>query len=123
LVYGPVPSNDKEIAVLRRSIIGLIVNMASQVKVPIEDASQHHAFPAFEVNHDVPGIVPLTRIHSSKSKQPGAFVEVYYRNTWFWIDDGDLGSKRVFAQLMQLFIMADTGTREESLPVVTTPAH
>ena len=123
LVYGPISSSDTEIAVLTRSIIGLIVNMASQVEVPAEDASQHHAFPGFQADRDLPGIVSLTRIHSSKSKQPGAFVEVYYRNTWFWIDDGDLDSKRVFAQLMQLFTMADTGTREESLPVVTIPAH
>jgi hypothetical protein len=123
LVYAPVPSSDTEIAVLTRSIVGLIVNMASQVEVPAEDATQHRAFPGFDANHDVPGIVPLMRIHSSKGKQADAFVEIYYRNTWFWIDDGDLDSKRVFAQLMQLFTMADTGVREESLPVVTIPAH
>ena len=63
------------------------------------------------------------RIHSSKQKQADALVEIYYRNTWFWIDDGDLDSKRVFAQLMQLFTMADAGGGEESLPVVTIPAH
>ena len=84
---------------------------------------QHRAFPGSDANHDVPGIIPLMRIHSSKQKQADAFVEIYYRNTWFWIDDGDLDSKRVFAQLMQLFTMADTGVREESLPVATIPAH
>ena len=36
-------------------------------------------------------------------------MSVYYRNNWFWIDDGDLRSKRAFAQLMQLFTMTDTG--------------
>jgi hypothetical protein len=123
LVYGPAASSDTEIAVLTRSIIGLIVNMASQVEVPAEHMAQHRAFPGFEANHDTPGIVPLMRIHSSSTKPLDSFVEIYYRKTWFWIDDGDLDSKRVFAQLMQLFTMADTGTREESLPVVTIPAH
>ncbi len=70
-----------------------------------------------------PGNQQTSILHSSKGKQADAFVEIYYRNTWFWIDDGDLDSKRVFAQLMQLFAMADTGPREESLPVVTIPAH
>jgi hypothetical protein len=123
LVYGPIPSSDTEIAVLTRSIVGLIVNMASQVEVPAEDTTQRRAFPGFDAQHDVPGIVPLMRIHSSKAKQTDAFVQISYRKTWFWIDDGDLNSKRVFAQLMQLFTMADTGPREESLPVVTIPAH
>ncbi len=51
------------------------------------------------------------------------FVAIEYRHTWFWIDDSDLSSKRVFAQLMQLFTMADTGPRQETLPVVTISAH
>jgi hypothetical protein len=123
LVYGPASSSDTEIAVLTRSIIGLIVNMASQVEVPPEDMTRHRAFPGFEANHDHPGVVPLMRIHSSSTKQPDSFVEVYYRKTWFWIDDGDLDSKRAFAQLMQLFTMVDTGAREESLPVVTIPVR
>jgi hypothetical protein len=123
LVYAPLASSDTEIAVLTRSIVGLIVNMAAQVEVPQEDLVQHRAFPGFEVDHDPAGIVPLMRIHSSVAKPADAFTAVYYRHTWFWIDDGDLDSKRVFAQLMQLFTMADTGTSKESLPVITIPAH
>ena len=39
-----------------------------------------------------------------------------------WIDDGDLTSKRSFAQLMQLFTMADTGGRENQ-PLLTIPTR
>ena len=123
LVYAPLPSSDTEIAVLTRSIVGLIANLAAQVEVPPEDLVRHRAFPGFEANHDVPNIVPLIRIHSSNTKPADAFVRIYYRNTWFWIDDGDLDSKHVFAQLMQLFTMADTGAREQSLPVITIPVR
>ena len=46
----------------------------------------------------------------------------YYRDTWFWIDDGDLRSKRSFAQLMQLFTMIDTSARAGQ-PVLTIPTR
>ncbi len=122
LVAAPLPSNDTEIAVQTRSMIQLLATMAAQVEVPPEDLALHKAFPGFETGRAVPGIVPMIRIQSSKKKPVDTFVSVNYRNTWFWIDDGDLGSKRSFAQLMQLFTMTDTGAREGQ-PVVTIPAR
>ncbi len=122
LVAAPLPSNDREIAVQTRSMIQLLATMAAQVEVPSEDLTRHRAFPGFETGHTIPGIVPLIRIQSSKKKPDGSFVSIYYRNNWFWIDDGDLYSKRAFAQLMQLFTMTDTGARENP-PVLTIPTR
>lgn len=39
-----------------------------------------------------------------------------------YIDDDDLPSKAVFAQLMELFTMIDTSNKQ-NLPVVTIPAR
>ena len=122
LTSAPLPSSDTEIAVQTRSIIELMKNMALQVEVPPEDVSQHRAAPGFETGHEVPGVVPIIRIRSSKQKPTEAFIAVHYRNTWFRIDDDDLTSKAVFAQLMELFTMIDTGPKQ-NLPVVTIPAH
>jgi hypothetical protein len=122
LVAAPLPSSDTEIAVQTRSIIQLLAILAAQVEVPPEDLARHQAFPGFETGRPVPGIVPEIRIQSAKKKPVGAFVSINYRDTWFWIDDGDLFSKRSFAQLMQLFTMADTGARE-SQPVLTIPTR
>ena len=122
LVSAPLPSSDNEIAVQTRSISGMLQNMAAQVEVPPEDVAQHRAFPGNEAGHDIPGVVPMIRIHSSKDKPHDPFASVYYRDTWFWIDDGDLVSKASLAQLMQLFTMTDTGTKE-NLPVVTIPSR
>jgi hypothetical protein len=41
---------------------------------------------------------------------------------WFWIDDSELQSRRVFLPLMNIFSMADT-SHESSAPVLTIPAH
>ncbi len=122
LVNAPLPSSDTEVAVMTRSLIGILQNMAAQVEVPSEHLAQHRAFPGFEAGRKVPGLVPMIRIHSSKKKPDDAFLNVYYRDTWFWVDDGDLASKHALAQLLQLFTMADTGVKE-NLPVVTIPAR
>jgi hypothetical protein len=122
LVSAPLPSNDTEVAVQTRSISGILQNMAAQVEVPSEDVAQHRAFPELEQGRTFPGIILMIDIHSSKKKSDNAFVSVYYRDTWFWIDDGDLISKRALLQLMQLFTMIDTGPRENQ-PVVTIPSR
>jgi hypothetical protein len=122
IVSAPVPSSDTEVAVMTRSIVGILQNVAAEVEVPAADMAQHRAFPGFEAGRALPGIEPMIRIHSAKDKPADTFVGVRYRDTWFWIDDGDLASKRAFAQLMQLFTMADTGAKE-NLPVVTIPSR
>jgi hypothetical protein len=122
LTSAPLPSSDKEFAVQTRSLIELMKNMAAQVEAPPEDLSQHRAFPGFATGHDMPGIVPIIRIRSSKQKPNDAFIAIHYRNFWFRIDDDDLPSKAAFAQLMELFTMIETESGE-NLPVVTIPAH
>lgn len=122
LVSSPLPSDSTELAVTTRSIIGILQNMAAAVEVPTEHLTQHRATPGAEAGKNLPGIVPMIRIHSGKNKPDDAFVEINYRTVWFWIDDRDLPSKRSFAQLMQLFTMVDTGNKENS-PVVTIPSR
>jgi hypothetical protein len=122
IVYAAAASNDREIAVITRSILSLMRTMAAQVEVPDEDLAQKRAFAGFERSKDVPGMVRLIRIHSGKKISPEAFVSVKYRDTWFWIDDNDLDSKEVFSLVMMLFTMVDTGPKENQ-PVVTIPAH
>jgi hypothetical protein len=114
-------SSDTEIAVLTRSILSLMQNMAADVYVPAEDLAKHRAFPGYEKDRGVADTPRLIRIHSDKKKPDNAFVEVNYRDTWFWIDN-DLHSKMVFLQLMNLFTMTDTSTPAPA-PVITIPSR
>ena len=122
LTSAPLPTSDTELAVQTRSISELLKIMAAQVEVPPDDVSRHKAFPGFETGHDMPGVVRLIRIRSSKQKPNDALVEVHYRNNWYWIDDDDLNSKLAFIQLLELFTMIDTGNKQNQ-PIVTIPAH
>jgi len=122
LVFGGTSSNPKEVAVRTRSIIQQMSTMASQVDVPPQDVSQGRAAPGWETVQNVPHAVRLITIHYSKSKPADTFVAIEYRGYWFWIDDRDLKSKRVFSFMMMLFTLADTGERE-NLPLITIPAQ
>ncbi len=122
LVFGATAVDDKEVAVTTRSIIQLMTTMAANVEVPAKDLADHRATPGWESVPATAGALRLVEIHSSKNNPVNAFAAVSYRGQWFWIDDRDLKSKRVFSFMMLLFTLADTAEREP-LPVITIPAQ
>jgi hypothetical protein len=114
LVFGATPTNDRELAVLTRSLMHMLMMLAAQVDVPAEDVEQGRA---------TPGVASTVfRIASGKSAPRDAFVAIPYRNHWFWIDDRDLKTKRAFALMMLVFTLAETGEKE-NLPLITIPAQ
>jgi hypothetical protein len=122
LVFAGASVSNREIAVITRSMMQQMATMASQVEVPPEDVTQGRATPGWEAVAGNTNAVRLIQIKCSKTKPADAFVTVDYRNHWFWIDDRDLKSKRVFSFMMMLFTLADTGEKE-SLPLITIPAQ
>ena len=122
LVFGAGAANDREVAVLTRSILHLMQTMASQIEVPAEHLAQTRAVAGWEGAIDKAGVTRLINIRSSSSKPADPFAVIDYRGHWFWIDDRDLKSKRVFAFMMILFTLADTGEKE-NLPLITIPAQ
>ena len=122
IVFGATAANDRELAVLTRSILHIMGTMAAQVEIATNDVTQGRATPGIESAADMPDRQRLVCIRSSKEKPADAFVAVPYRNQWFWIDDRDLKTKRAFAFMMFLFTLADTGEKE-ALPLITIPAQ
>ena len=122
LVFGATSSNDKELAILPRSLLHIMNTMAAQVDVPAEDIKEGRATPGLADSAQVLEEQRLVCIHSSKEKPGDAYVAVHYRNHWFWIDDRDLKTKRSFAFMMILFTLSDSG-EQEHLPLITIPAQ
>ena len=122
LVFGGTAANDREVAVITRSLLHIMSTMAAQVEVPSEDVVQGRATPGIQPGLDGAQSGRLVRIHSSSGKPASASVAVAYRDAWFWIDDRDLRTKRAFAFMLMLFTLADTGEKE-SLPLITIPAQ
>ena len=122
LVFGSLPANGREVAVITRSILQLMGTMATEVDVPPEDVSQSRAIPGWESVANNTNAVRLIQIKCAKTEPAEAFVTVHYRNHWFWIDDRDLKSKRVLSFMMMLFTLADTG-EQQTPPLITIPAQ
>jgi hypothetical protein len=123
VVYGSISSGDKEIAILSRSVLQVINNLASYIEVPETHVAEKRVNPSLvEKTANGTPVPPIMQIRSSSEKPEDAFVAVPYLNHWFWIDGKDLRSKALFSFLMFIFNLVDTGIKEGA-PVVTIPAR
>ena len=122
VVYGSVAANDKEIALLTRSVLEIITDLSSYIDVPAANVEQKRTFasPAPEIANGAP-VPALMRILSSSQKPDDAFTAVQYGQDWYWIDDKDFNSKRLFSFIMFLFTLTETGDKQGA-PIVTIPA-
>jgi hypothetical protein len=122
VVYGSVAANDKEIALLTRSVLEILSDLSSYIDVPAADVEQKRTFasPAPEL---VNGALVPSPMHilSSPQKPDDAFAAVPYGKDWYWIDDKDFPSKRLFSFIMFLFTLTDTGDKQGA-PIITVPA-
>ena len=119
-IYGAFAADDREIAILTRSMLQIMIELASYIDVPAKDIKEGRV--ALSSDENVPGIPPLIRIQSDVSRPENALVTIPYRDNWFWIDDTDLASKRIFSFLMMLFSLTETGEKY-SVPIVTVPTN
>ena len=114
-----------EIRIYTRSLIEILTNLAALVEVPTDDVAAGRTYPTQLSRAELHALPDLT-VTSSATRPWDAlvprdsFVAVEYRDTWYWIDNRDFGSKRVFTALMLLLNLVDKG-REAQLPVITIP--
>lgn len=117
LVFGAVRQNDKEVAVLTRSMLDILLALSAQVTVPRLDVDEHRVTP--NQNEDEPH---LMSVFSGEKQPEDAFVSVRYRDHWFWIADTDLVSKRMLTVMVLLFSLVQTGDAKPVAPVLTIQA-
>jgi hypothetical protein len=123
VVYGSVAANDTQIAILSRSILEILVDLSSFIGVPEAHVVDRRVTPTAEPEVGPSGPMrPLIGIGSSPERPADAFLAVPYRGYWFWIDDRDMGSKRLFTFLMFMFTLVETGGKEGA-PVLTIPTQ
>jgi hypothetical protein len=123
LVYGALPTSPDELAVLSRSMLEIMIDLSSDIEVPPEHvaAGRTYGTATLPVNAS-PHELPQIRIHSGAAPPKDAFTAVPYRDTWYWISDNDLLSKRTLTFLLLFFSLAETGVVPEA-PVLTIPVQ
>lgn len=120
LVFGMIPRDNREIALLSRSMIQVSAEMGAEIEVPQKDIDEGRVTPPPSFEGTVP-LLPLMRVRVATEFPADAHTAVAYRGKWFYIDDRDHESKRVLGFLMMLFSLAESG-HQPNLPVLTIPA-
>lgn len=123
ITYGAHPANDTEIAILTRSMLQIMTDIASYIDVPPADAEQGRVYVKSRSSEELAMAPALIRIRQGETAPPDAFAATRYRERWFWIDDNDVRSKGVFSFLMFMFALTETGETQSRAPVVTVPAR
>lgn len=121
LTYSPMRGTEGELAVNSRSMLQIMQAFASHLDVPEAHLKDRSAWRSVD-DAGPEGRPQGVRIHSGKVKPAAAFAAVSYRDYWFWVDNGDLQTKRALTVIMFFFTLSDTGTNEK-LPLITIPAQ
>jgi len=105
VVFGALARRNDEIALQTRSMLEIMLDMASTINVP----EQHVAEKRVKASVQYSGLDWMqTRIFSGSEKPQDAFTAIRYQNHWFWIDNTDINAKRNFALLMILLSLTET---------------
>jgi hypothetical protein len=122
VVYGSYPETDTEVAILSRSIMQVLVDMAAHVEVPEVDRVEGRVYDLQPSPEQAQLFPPLLKVRCDPLAPGDAHVAVKYRNHWFWIDDRDSQSKQIFNFMMFMFSLTETGSTQAA-PIVTVPAR
>jgi hypothetical protein len=121
--YGGYSGKDDEIAMMTRSMMQVMLELAARIKIPQLDVAQGKVAPIqVEAQAAEPQLVPSVNVQSGSEAPSNASVTVEFDHRWFWIDDTDYRSKAVFASVMLLFSISDVGVKGTG-PIVTIPAQ
>lgn len=116
LVYSPVPGGKGELAVHTRSMLQILLALAGTVDVPQQHISEQRASAVPRADSEQ---MPFM-VKSGEHRPQDAYVTVFYRDRWFWIEDTDYQSKRAFSFIMFLFTLSEEG-HDRRPPVLTIP--
>jgi hypothetical protein len=122
VTYGLMPEAEDEIALQTRSMLQMMITLATLVDVPQEHVEKGYTMAIeYDPGEEEKKLDRLIRINSGLEQPENAFASVRYKDYWFWIDEHDFLSKRTFTFLMILFSITES-EESNALPLVTIPA-
>jgi len=114
--YGLIPDESNEIALLTSSILEIMSELSWRVDIPAAHIEAGRTLSS--VGEETVFDSPIFHVSSSDKKPNIAYVKVFERGVWFYIDDTDLTSKRTFALLQVLLSLTESSDQARG-PVVT----
>ena len=122
LNHFPTPEQVDHLRIIPRSLLGIMFYLSQSIEIPKKDVLKGKVtltknikgedFDWFEVTGE------LLTIRSSSEEPSNAIVRIFYRGTWFYIDDSDMDSKSTFSLLTQIYSL-QSGTIKSTEPILT----
>lgn len=122
VVPAAAAENDKEVAILTRSVLQIMIDFGSCIDVPESDVAEGRVYRLARTPEQDRLFPSLVTIHEGAALPENAYVSVFYRNRWFWIDDRDRQSKVMMTFLLLSFSLTESASTQPA-PVVTIPAR
>jgi len=124
LTFSPDFNATNQIRIVTRSLLGILFYLSQAVEVPSQDVLQGKVTrtktPAGNIFNWQEMTGDLLRIRSLPESPETGFMVIFYRGTWFYIDDTDLSSKSTFSLLAQIFSL-QAGKIKDNAPLLTLP--
>jgi len=125
--FENVPDDPRpEVRMQLRSFYSVLNLLAYGVDIPPKDEEEGRAFTKASYDQAVreARAVDLSDkfvVHSSSERPANAFVAVEHRGSWFYVDDRDHVSKRLFNAVYDLFNMEIAPSGGGEGPILTVP--
>jgi len=117
VIYAPFKSDSATLSIQTRSVIQMLSAMAGFIDVPAEKAT--YASPGY----DYTGTSQRPfQVRSGKDRPDVSFAQIKYQGYWYWIDNSDIPSKRVFT-LMFFVTTLTNQAKDANAPVLTIPTQ
>jgi hypothetical protein len=119
LASGPGSGDPKVISLQCLSLMQIMASLAGRVEVPEADVAAGRAIPGLPARQPA-GVEP--RIKTAATEPSDVFSSVRFHNHWFYVDDRDLATKRVFSFILLAFTLLDD-TKHDSPIQLTVPTQ
>ncbi|MDP3426428.1 MAG: hypothetical protein Q8S17_03505 [Humidesulfovibrio sp.] len=121
VVAGHGSDDPGEIAINCYAIMQILASLSIRVDVPEADMKAGRATPGLQT--DSTRLNPLgARIRSGASEPVEPFTSVRFRGHWFWVDDSDMATKRLFSFILMAFTLTDD-SKHDSQVQLTVPTQ
>ena len=117
VIYAPFKIDSSTLSIQTRSVIQMLGAMAGFIDVPAESAS--FATPGYDLSQI--SRLPF-HVLSGPDKPDQSFARVKYGDYWYWIENSDISSKRVFTLMLFITTLTNQAT-DENVPVLTIPTQ
>ena len=124
ITFSPKQNESEQIQVVTRSLLGVLFYLSQGVEAPEQDVKEGKVTRTLKKSGEVFDWKEVTgdllRVRSKSNRPDNATLRVFYRGTWFFIQDSDLKSKSTFSLLSQIFSL-QAGKIKDTTPLLTLP--